>query len=143
MPAANVIPGFEERFADVRSVVLRYFVAGDGPPLVLLHGWTGAAANWVELAPLLARRHRVLVPDLPGHGGSAPLPAAPGLGGFADRVRQVAEREGMLPAAIVGHSMGGARGAPVCAPPPGPDARARARRLGGNRVGHPAIRLLV
>ncbi len=107
MPAANVIPGFEERFADVRSVVLRYFVAGDGPPVVLLHGWTGAAANWVELAPLLARRHRVLVPDLPGHGGSAPLPAAPGLGGFADRVRQVAEREGMLPAAIVGHSMGG------------------------------------
>ena len=107
MTLANPLPGFEERLADVRGVRLRYFVGGAGPPLVLVHGWTGAGANWVELAPLLARRHRVLVPDLPGHGGSAALPAAPGLAGFADRVRYLAEREAMLPAAVVGHSMGG------------------------------------
>ena len=68
------LPGFEERFAEVRSVRLRYFVAGEGAPLVLVHGLGGAASNWTELAPLLAARHRVLVPDLPGHGGSTALP---------------------------------------------------------------------
>jgi len=47
------------------------------------------------------------VPDLPGHGGSTALPAVAGLEPFADRVALVAEREGMLPAAVVGHSLGG------------------------------------
>jgi esterase len=72
-----------------------------------VHGLTGAAANWVELAALLARRFRLIAPELPGHGGSAPLPAAPNLDAYADRVRLVAEREGAVPAAYVGHSLGG------------------------------------
>jgi pimeloyl-ACP methyl ester carboxylesterase len=86
---------------------MRYFTAGEGEPLVLVHGLGGAAANWVELAPALARRRRVLVPDLPGHGGSEPAPAAPNLAAYADRVALVMEGEGMLPAALVGHSFGG------------------------------------
>ena len=101
------LPGLEERFAQVKGVRMRYFVGGSGPPLLLVHGLGGAAANWTELAPLLARRHRLLVPDLPGHGGSSPLPAVSGLAPFADRVALVAEREGMLPASVVGHSLGG------------------------------------
>ena len=101
------LPGLEERFAEVKGVRMRYFVGGEGPPLVLVHGLGGAAANWIELAPLLARRHRLLVPDLPGHGGSEALPAVSGLDPFADRVALLAEREGMLPAPIVGHSLGG------------------------------------
>jgi pimeloyl-ACP methyl ester carboxylesterase len=106
-PADRLLPGFEERFADVRAVRMRYFVAGEGPPLVLVHGLSGAASNWTELAPLLAARRRVLVPELPGHGGSDPLPVAPNLNGYADRVRHLAELEGMLPTAVVGHSLGG------------------------------------
>src|SRR3954453_11018830 len=86
---------------------MRYFVAGEGPPLVLVHGLGGAASNWTELAPLLLPRHRLLVPDLPGHGGSTALPAVSGLEPFADRVALVAEREGMLPAPVIGHSLGG------------------------------------
>jgi pimeloyl-ACP methyl ester carboxylesterase len=101
------LPGLEERFLQVKGVGMRYFVGGSGPPLLLVHGLGGAAANWTELAPLLARRHRLLVPDLPGHGGSTPLPAVAGLASFADRVALVAEREGMLPAPVVGHSLGG------------------------------------
>lgn len=101
------VPGLEERFADLKGVRLRYFVGGEGPPLVLVHGLGGAAANWTELAPLLARRHRLLVPDLPGHGGSTALPAVSGLEPFADRVALLAEREGMVPAPVVGHSLGG------------------------------------
>src|SRR5437868_3920950 len=101
------LPGLEERFATVRGVHVRYEVGGDGPPLLLVHGLGGAASNWVELAPALAATHHVLVPDLPGHGGSSPLPAAPTLDPFADVVAAVAKREGMLPAAFVGHSLGG------------------------------------
>jgi pimeloyl-ACP methyl ester carboxylesterase len=106
---AKVIRGFDERFADVRACRVRYFVGGpaDAEPIVLIHGLGGSAANWVELAPLLAERRRVLVPDLPGHGRSTPLPAAPNLAGYADRVVLVAEREGLQPAVVVGHSMGG------------------------------------
>src|SRR5947207_15760486 len=101
------VPGLEEHFAQIKGVRMRYFVGGDGAPLVLVHGLGGAASNWTELAPLLLERHRLLVPDLPGHGGSTALPAVSGLGPFADRVALVAEREGMLPAAVVGHSLGG------------------------------------
>src|SRR5436309_5445980 len=101
------LPGLEERFAEIKGVRMRYFVGGEGPPLILVHGLGGAAANWTELVPLLVRRHRLLVPDLPGHGGSTALPAVAGLEPYADRVALVAEREGMLPAPVVGHSLGG------------------------------------
>lgn len=103
----TLLPGFDERHADVRGARMRYFVGGEGQPLVLVHGLSGAASNWTELAPLLAERRRVLIPELPGHGGSAPLPAAATLNGYADRLRLVAEAEGMLPAPFVGHSLGG------------------------------------
>jgi pimeloyl-ACP methyl ester carboxylesterase len=101
------LPGLEERFAELKGVRMRYFLGGEGSPLILVHGLGGAAANWMELVPLLIRRHRLLVPDLPGHGGSTSLPAVAGLEPFADRVALVAEREGLLPAPVVGHSLGG------------------------------------
>jgi pimeloyl-ACP methyl ester carboxylesterase len=49
----------------------------------------------------------VLVLDLPGHGGTDPLPTLDGLGDLAAHVAATAEREGMLPAVLVGYSMGG------------------------------------
>jgi pimeloyl-ACP methyl ester carboxylesterase len=101
------IAGLQECFAEVKGNRLRYFVGGEGAPVVLVHGFAGAATNWVEIAPLLARSHRVLVPDLPGHGHSDALPSTPGLAAFADRIAAVAELEGMLPAHVVGHSLGG------------------------------------
>ena len=104
---AKLLPGLEARFADVKGMRLRYFVGGDGPPLLLLHGLGGAAVNWTLVAPSLLAHRRLLVPDLPGHGGSSPAPAAPTLNPFADAAAALAEREGMFPAAVVGHSMGG------------------------------------
>ena len=97
----------EERFAEVEGTRLRYLVGGAGSPLCLVHGLGGAGSNWVELAPLLAPRFRLLIPDLAGHGRSAALPGAPSLDPFADQVAAVLEREGMLPAAFVAHSLGG------------------------------------
>ena len=105
--AKTELPGFEARVAEVRGSRLRYLVAGEGEPLVLVHGLGGAAENWLLLAPLLLDGRRVLVPELPGHGGSEPLPAAESLNAFADRIALVVEREAG-PAAVVGHSLGGA-----------------------------------
>jgi pimeloyl-ACP methyl ester carboxylesterase len=102
------LPGFEERFAEVRGTRLRYLVAGEGEPLLLVHGLGGAAANWLALAPLLVATRRLLVPELPGHGGSSALPAAPSLNAYADRLGQLLEQEGLASAGVVGHSLGGA-----------------------------------
>jgi pimeloyl-ACP methyl ester carboxylesterase len=102
------VRGFEERFAQVRGSRLRYLVRGEGEPLVLVHGLGGAASNWLALAPLLLPGRRLLVPELPGHGGSEPLPAARNLNTYADSLAALIEREGFPPAAVVGHSLGGA-----------------------------------
>ncbi|HSC51920.1 MAG TPA: alpha/beta fold hydrolase [Gaiellaceae bacterium] len=102
------LAGLEERFVEVRGTRLRYLVGGEGDALVLVHGLGGAAANWLALAPLLLPGRRLLVPELPGHGGSEPLPAAPSLNAYADRIALLQEREGLAPAPVVGHSLGGA-----------------------------------
>jgi pimeloyl-ACP methyl ester carboxylesterase len=100
--------GFEERFAEVRGTRLRYLVAGQGEPLLLVHGLGGAAANWLALAPLLLPGRRLLLPELPGHGGSEPPAAAPSLNVYADRLAALLDYEAAAPAAVVGHSLGGA-----------------------------------
>src|SRR5438552_3960786 len=96
-----------ERYEEVDGARLRYLVGGEGPPLVLVHGLGGAASNWAELAPLLATRFRLLVPELAGHGRSAPLRSARSLDAFAEQVAALMAREGMSSAAVVGHSLGG------------------------------------
>jgi pimeloyl-ACP methyl ester carboxylesterase len=97
----------EERWMETRGGRIRYLVAGRGEPVVLVHGLGGSATNWCELAPLLAEHRRLLIPDLPGHGGSEPLAAVSGLQPYADRVSAVMEREGVGQAPVVGHSLGG------------------------------------
>jgi pimeloyl-ACP methyl ester carboxylesterase len=98
------LDGFEERFAEARGCRLRSLEAGAGETLLLVHGLGGAAANWRALAPLLLPGRRLLVPELPGHGGSQPLPAAPSLNAYADRLALLLDG----PATVVGHSLGGA-----------------------------------
>ena len=109
MTVARRFDGFEERVSEFRGTRLQALVGGppDGPALVLLHGLGGSRSNWAFLAPELARTRRVLVVDLPGHGRSTALPAAPGLGPYADRVAKLLEEEGLAPADVVGHSFGG------------------------------------
>ncbi len=94
-------------FAERRAGGSRYFVAGSGPPLVLVHGLGGMASNWRLVAPALARDWRVIVPDLPGHGGSSRLAEAESVDPFARAVLAVVEVEDAAPAPWVGHSLGG------------------------------------
>src|SRR5438874_313920 len=103
MPGNPLLPGFAERYIDVRGARLRSFEAGSGPDVALLHGFGGAASNWTLVAPPLAERCRVLVPELPGHGCSSSLPApAETLDPYADRVASLLRG----PTVLVGHSLG-------------------------------------
>jgi pimeloyl-ACP methyl ester carboxylesterase len=99
--ATILLPGLEERLYERRGARIRTFEGGEGPPLLLVHGLGGAAWNFSELAPLLPGR-RLIIPDLPGHGASSPLPA-PTLTGFADVLAELLDE----PVDVLGHSMGG------------------------------------
>ena len=101
------LAGFEERRLEWRGTPLRYAVGGAGPPLVLVHGLGGTIENWRALAPPLAASHRVVVPDLPGHGHSPPLPEARDVDSLADAVVAIAEAEEICRAVWIGHSLGG------------------------------------
>lgn len=80
----------------------------DAEPLVLLHGFAGSKDNWMLVAPLLARRYRVICPDLPGFGASGPIPSGSyAIGEQANRVIGFIEALGLSPCHLGGNSMGG------------------------------------
>ena len=94
---------------------LQVFGAADAPALLLLHGTGASTHSFRALAPLLAQDFRVLVPDLPGHGFTDPLP--PGqlsLPGMAAAVAALLRAEGASPRIVVGHSAGAAILARMC-----------------------------
>jgi pimeloyl-ACP methyl ester carboxylesterase len=73
---------------------------------VLVHGAFHGGWCWYKVAALLeARGHRVLAPDLPGHGRNAFGPAT--LAGYVDHLTEILRRQ-VEPVVLVGHSMGGA-----------------------------------
>jgi pimeloyl-ACP methyl ester carboxylesterase len=81
----------------------------DAPPLLLVHGLMTAGYSWrYMLASSLAERHRLVIPDLPGCGRSAPLgghrPTAPALAAFIGELQAALGIEGC---AAVGNSLGG------------------------------------
>jgi pimeloyl-ACP methyl ester carboxylesterase len=85
-----------------------YRTAGDRGPLVLLvHGITGRGAAWDPVTTRLAREHRVLVPDLPGHGTSAKPRGDYSLGAYAAGLRDLLIALDEESATVVGHSLGG------------------------------------
>jgi pimeloyl-ACP methyl ester carboxylesterase len=80
---------------------------GTGPVLLLIHGMGGSYENWREVMEPLARRHRVIAPDLPGHGTSAPGAGDYSLGALATGLRDLLLALGHDRATLVGHSLGG------------------------------------
>ena len=58
----------EERRLQLAGISTSVHEGGDGPPLLLLHGPGGYGALWHTVIPALTTSHRVIAPDLPGHG---------------------------------------------------------------------------
>ena len=70
-----MISGFMQHHVTLDDVTLNVFVGGEGPPLLLLHGFPQTHATWGRVAPELKHRYTCIVPDLRGYGDSS-IPAS-------------------------------------------------------------------
>ena len=86
---------------------LSYLTAGEGPVLLLVHGIASDSEAWRASLPLLARRARVIAPDLPGHGVSGKARGDYSLGSLASSLRDLLVKLGHERVTLVGHSLGG------------------------------------
>ena len=89
------------------TVALCYTEAGQGTPVVLLHGFPLSGAIWEHQHRLLCDRYRVITPDLRGHGRSPAPPGVYEMGLLADDVLALLDSLKIAKAVIMGHSMGG------------------------------------
>jgi pimeloyl-ACP methyl ester carboxylesterase len=115
MTAPPGIPGAEHRFAEIETadagrLRIHYAEAGDGPPVLLLHGWPQHFWCWRRVVPLLAGDFRLICPDLRGFGWSD----APGRGydneTFAADAVALLDALGIERARVIGHDWGGFSG---------------------------------
>ena len=77
--------GFTPQHIDTGDTTIFAQVGGDGPPLLLLHGFPQTHLMWRDVAPILAPRFRVVCADLRGYGASGCPPSAPDHGPYAKR----------------------------------------------------------
>ncbi len=80
---------------------------GSGPPVILLHSAGEFAALWARVLPDLVTTHRVVVPDLPGHGAS-PLAGPPRPDQLLEWLAELIEHTCTQAPSLVGHGLGGA-----------------------------------
>jgi pimeloyl-ACP methyl ester carboxylesterase len=103
----TTVEGFELREMVLHGHRIGYRTAGDGPPVVLVHGMLNSSRHWRSVALALAATHTVIAPDLHGHGHSAGPVGDYSIGAHAAGIRDLLSRLGVDRATIVGHSLGG------------------------------------
>ncbi|RLE16722.1 MAG: alpha/beta hydrolase, partial [Actinobacteria bacterium] len=84
-----------------------YRRAGEGEPILLIHGLAGSSRTWDDVIPGLSEHHDVIAPDLLGHGESAKPLGDYSLGAFASGLRDFLSMIDLPSVTIVGHSFGG------------------------------------
>ena len=94
---------------DVSANGLRFssYVLGEGDPVLLLHGLGGTKITWLPLLGPLSERHRLIVPDLPGHGASDKPRAEYSPRFYARALRRLLQEFGVERAVVIGNSLGG------------------------------------
>ncbi len=98
---------FEAHEVDLHGHRAVYRTMGSGPNLVLIHGMINSSRHWEAVATRLAGSHRVIAPDLIGHGEAATPRGDYSLGAHAASIRDLLTTIGVERATIVGHSLGG------------------------------------
>jgi pimeloyl-ACP methyl ester carboxylesterase len=98
--------GIVSRDAKVDGVTLHYMTAGQGPTVILLHGYAETSRMWRPIIPLLAKRFTVIAPDLPGIGDSAIPTDGLDMKTAAIRIHALARSLGVQKAEVVGHDIG-------------------------------------
>jgi len=102
------IPMSELKYLDLHGDQVAYRDVGSGPEtLLLLHGMAGSSDTWRAVLPQLAKRYRVIAPDLLGHGQSAKPRSDYSLGAFAVSLRDLLDELGVARVTVVGQSLGG------------------------------------
>ena len=99
-------PGFTEKSATVNGVRINYKIGGQGPAVVLLHGYAETSHMLLPLMPQLATSHTVIVPDLRGAGNSERPEAGYDKKTMAKDIRELVHQLGFSEVSIVGHDIG-------------------------------------
>ena len=101
-------PKVDHHYADLGELLMHYVTAGAGEPLVLLHGWPQTWYEWRAVIPALARRFRVIAPDLRGLGDTGrPADGYDKRTVAEDVYRLVRDHLGLTQICLVGHDWGG------------------------------------
>lgn len=95
------------KYLDVNGDRIAYRDEGAGETLLLVHGMAGSSWTWRELIPRLAQDHRVIAPDLLGHGQSDKPHGDYSLGGYALWLRDFMAALDVPRATVIGQSLGG------------------------------------
>ena len=96
-----------ERTVTLHGHAFSYTDSGSGPALLFIHGILGSQKQWAHLVDQLDEDHRLIVPDLFGHGESAKPVGDYSLGAHAATLRDLLDRLGIEQVSLVGHSLGG------------------------------------
>ena len=86
---------------------LCYLDSGEGPAVLFIHGLLGSHRNWAHLVDAIDDGHRVLAPDLFGHGASEKPMGDYSLGAHAATLRDLLDRLAIERVTLIGHSLGG------------------------------------
>ncbi len=90
-----------------KGIKIHYEEQGSGSAIVLLHGFLESSTMWKNMVPSLAKSHRVICIDLPGHGRSECIGYVHTMEEMAEAVREVIRALKLRRVGLVGHSMGG------------------------------------
>jgi pimeloyl-ACP methyl ester carboxylesterase len=106
--AASLPDGAESKFAHVNGIRMHYVQMGEGPLLLLLHGWPQTWYEWAEVMPSVAEHFTVVAPDLRGVGKTERTEKGYDKQTLSQDVAALIEHlNGDEPAVVVGHDMGG------------------------------------
>ncbi len=89
------------------DIAFRQAGPADGETILLIHGMAGSSDTWRDVMPNLAKDHRVIAIDLPGHGKSGKAPGDYSLGSHANILRDLLSVLDSGPVTVVGQSLGG------------------------------------
>ncbi len=104
--AAAVNDAISSRTAEIEGVKLHYLTAGQGPAVILLHGYAETSLMWRPIMPVLAERFTVIAPDLPGIGDSGIPADGLDMKTAAIRIHALIRSLGVQKAEVVGHDIG-------------------------------------
>jgi haloacetate dehalogenase len=111
-PALKFFPGFKPLTLQGSGATINGAIAGQGPPVLLLHGAPQSMISWRLVAPLLAKEHTVVVTDLRGYGDSSKPPDGENHANYSKRTMaldqvEVMRQLGFEKFVVFGHDRGG------------------------------------